>query len=160
VSGRERHGAATREIARRTIDLSLQRQLYTQGLRAAERQLARRGEDPWIVYYAAEAHRLLAADPEGAAREEAARRRVRADSVRIESWRARVPGERAAAREGYERALALAPTFAPAHRGIGLLARDGADRVTARAELGAYLRSGESIPDRRAIERILEEVSS
>jgi len=159
-SGRERHRTATGPIARRTIDLCLQRQLYTKGLREAERQLAWRGEDPWLLYYAAEAHRLIAADPEGAAREAAARRRARADAALIESWRARVGVERAAAKEAYEKALAANPAFGSAHRGLGLLARDVADYATARTELRTYLRSGESIPDRRAIERILEEVSS
>src|SRR5262249_1162745 len=144
--------AVTRRAALSTIDLCLQRQFYLKGLEETDVQIGRRGNEPWLLYYAAEAHRLIAADPEGAAREAALHhRRLRPDAGLIESSRARRADERAAAEKGLQKALALDPTFAPAHRVLGLLARDRGDRALARAELSAYLRSTDSIPDRRSI---------
>jgi beta-barrel assembly-enhancing protease len=161
VDGRETHRAATRSIVLRSIDLCLQRQLYSKGLREAELQIGRRGDEPWLLYYRAEAHRLIASDPEGAAREDALHSRLaRPDAARVESFRSRKADDQAAAEKGFRKVLALDPTFAPAHRGLGLLARDRADHATVRAELSAYLRGTEPIPDRRSIERILEEVGS
>lgn len=161
IDGRETHRATTRRIVLRSIDLCLQRQLYSKGLREAELQIGRRSDEPRLLYYGAEAHRLIASDPEGAAREDALRsRRPRPDAALVDSFRSRRTDEQAAAEKGFRKALALDPTFAPAHRGLGLLARDRGDRATARAELSAYLRGTEAIPDRRSIERILKEVGS
>jgi predicted Zn-dependent protease len=161
IEGREPHLAATRRVALRTIDLCLQRQLYSKALRETEIQITRRGEDPWLLYYGAEAHRLTASDPQGAAREQALRRReARPEDAEVESFRLLRAAEQAAAEKEFRKALAVDPTFAPAHRGLGLLARDRGDRATARAELSAYLRGADSVPDRRSIERILEEIGS
>ena len=161
IDGRETHRAATRRAALRTIDLCLQRQFYAKGLREADAQSAWRGDDPWLLYYGAEAHRLVAADPQGAAREDALRHgRARPEDSLVESFRSRRAEEQAAAEKGFRRALAVDPTFAPAHRGLGLLARDRGDRATAHDELSAYLRGADSVPDRRSIERILEEIGS
>lgn len=157
--GRDRYLFASRGVSLRTIDLALQRQLYARALGDAEAALARRGADPALLCQAGEAHRSMAADPEGAAREAALGRGVRPGKD-VASLRARVDGERAAAEAAFRRALGLDPSFGPAHRGLGLLARDRGDRATARAELSLYLRDAGVAADRRAIERVLQEVSS
>jgi predicted Zn-dependent protease len=150
IEGRATHRDATRRVILRTIDLCLQRQFYLKGLREAEVQITRRGEEPWLLYYAAEAHRLIAADPEGAAREDALyHRRVGPDAALTDSFRSRRADEQIAAERNLRKALVLEPTFASAHRGLGLLARDRGDRGAASAELSAYLRSTESIPEVR-----------
>jgi len=62
-----------------------------------------------------------------------------------------------AAAAAYVRTLALDPSLAAAHRGLGLVARARDDDATARRELRTYLRAGGAVADRRWIESLLAE---
>ena len=159
VTNGEAYQNATRGVAQENIHLRLQKGHYQYALAEAEAGLARRGDDAWLHYYAGEAHRQIAADPEGAAREQVMRHRKEADKALIESLKQRAGEERAAARAAYLRALELDPTLALAHRGIGLVAYQQGDKQTTRDELQAYLRGTQKVTDKRYIEKILAEVA-
>jgi predicted Zn-dependent protease len=61
-------------------------------------------------------------------------------------------GEAAAA---YERALALDPAVAEAHRGLGYIAVAHKDEATARKQLTAYLAAAPHAPDRRYVQSLI-----
>ncbi len=154
----EAYQPATWAIVQENIRLRLQRGHYQYALDEATAALARRGDEAWLYYYVGEGHRHIASDPEGAAREDAMRRRSTADRSLIDSFKARTAGEQAAALAAYKRALALDKSVSVAHRGIGLIAYQQGDKDTARRELQEYANS-QAIADRRYIEKILREVT-
>ena len=159
VVNADAYATATRRAVDETIRLRLQKRHYQYALLDAAAALRRRPDDPLLHYYTAEAHRQIAADPDGAAKEQAMRdRKQEPDAKLLASIRERRASEQQAALTSYERARELGPTLALVHRGLGLLARDRGEHATARRELEAYLASGEKIVDRRYIEKVLTEV--
>ena len=133
---------------------------YALALEEVETALERYGEDAWVRYYEGEAHRRMAEDPAGAAREQARRVGEAVDDERIGAFQDRVPRELESARAAYLRALELDPDLSLVHRGLGLTAYDRLDRSTARTELELYLNDSTRVPDRRFLERILKEVGN
>ncbi|GIW42221.1 MAG: hypothetical protein KatS3mg076_2798 [Candidatus Binatia bacterium] len=157
----EAYRRATEGVVVENIRLRLRRRHYDYARREAERALARDPTRATLHYYLGEAHRLLATDPEGAAKEAALRKRTtRVDRKIVESFRSKAPEEFEAALEAYRRALSLDPSLALAHRGIGMVAHARGERETASKALRAYLAGRPDAPDRRYVEKILRELGS
>lgn len=159
VTNVEEYRSATRDIAVRNIGWRLKARHYQYALIEAERMSKRRGDDAALHYLAGEAHRRMAEDPKGAAREEAMRRRERPDAGLIKEKEALTEEHLAKAESEFRRALQMDPSNGRAHRGLGLVAHQRGDMGRARKELEAYLRSGSRIKDRRYIGRLLEEMA-
>ncbi len=150
---------ATREVVLENIRLRIRARHYEFALREIESALARYGDDALLYCYRGNARRRIAEDPEGAAREQAARRRSSLKKEQVESFEAGAARQLVAATAAYELALELEPLLALAHRGLGLTAYRGEENGTALRELSLYLDSGTGVRDRRFIERILEELA-
>ena len=82
---------------------------------------------------------------------------------RLQAQRAAAEAERdvelVQARSAYERALALDPTLAEAHRQLGLLYYAMRDLARARGELEQYLALAPSAPDRPRIAEYVQELA-
>ncbi len=148
-----------RKIAIQNIRLRLKAGHYQFALDEAEAMMRKRGDEAWLHYLAGEAHRRMAEDPKGAAREAVMRRGERPGESHFAEYEQRVDAELAEADEEFQRALELDPSFVRAHRGIGLVAYQRGNHETARQELSAYLNGDSRVVDKRYIERILEKVS-
>jgi predicted Zn-dependent protease len=153
---RDAYLQATRGLLLENVRLRLSAAHYRYAAQEAQRALGRTDDDALLYYYIGEAHRRAAADPEGAAREEAFRTRRRPDDELVERFRNQVGEELAAAVEAYRRALELDPALAVAHRGLGLAAHEQGDSDVARRELTTYLELEPEARDRIYIEWILE----
>jgi len=153
----EAYRSAVAGLTVENIRLRLAERDYRFALQEAEFALMRTPMDPMLRYLAGEAHRSMAEDPKGAAREEAIRRRARLDRLLIERYRANIPAEIAEAKAAYLRALAADERFALAHRGLGLVAHLQGDGDATRRELGLYLARGGNVDDRRYIRRLIKE---
>jgi len=154
----EPYRQATRRIALENIELRLAAAHYRYALQEAEILLRRAPGDAQVSSLIAEAHRLLANDPEGAAREDAMRHRKEYTESMSKEFRKRAPAERDVARKEFRRALEIDPGLARAHRGLGLLAFEEGKNAEARKELGIYLASGKGVEDRMYIEDVLRKV--
>jgi len=130
-----------------TLRRPLQRDTGSDDLRRGRFALARRALD-----------RLLAATPA-----DATTYVLYGDLHRLQSQRAATPQERDTelrqARARYTRALALDPTLADAHRGLGLLYYQQQDLARARTELQEYLRRAGPAPDAARIAEYVRELS-
>jgi predicted Zn-dependent protease len=147
------------KIAIQNIRLRLKAGHYQFALNEAKAMIRKHGDEAWLHYLAGEAHRRMAEDPKGAAREAAMRRRERPGRSLFTEYEWRVDKELAEADEEFQHALELDPSFVRAHRGIGLVAYQRGNDETARQELSAYLNGDSRVFDRRYIERILGKVS-
>lgn len=156
--GAEDYVHAMRNVVRQNLELRLRHRHYAFALQEAERALASEPNAAHVHYYVGEAHRRTAEDPEGAAREAAARKRESFDEDDTEEIRARKDSELAVARAAFQRALELDPGFALAHRGLGLVARQAGDAAAAGSELALYLESDPPPHERRYIESVLREI--
>jgi len=154
----EEYRRATGGLVAENIELRISNGYYQFALQEAQAALARHPKDPRFHYLAGEAHRSMAEDPKGTAREDAIRRRVRLDSMLIAKHRAGAPAELADASASYQKALDADPAYFRAHRGLGLVARRMGKKDDARRELGLYLAQGRDVPDRRYIRRLIEEM--
>lgn len=152
----EQYRQATRRLALENVELRLAAAHYRYALQEADILLRRAPDDAQVQYLVAEAHRRIADDPDGAAREDAMRhRKDYADSM-AEPFRRRSAAERESARGGFCRSLALDPSIARAHRGLGLLAAEEGKNGEARKELEIYLASESGVEDRKYIEEVLQ----
>ena len=154
----ERYRQATRRLTLENVELRLAAAHYRYALQEAEILLRRAPDDAQVQYLVAEAHRRIADDAEGAAREDAMRHRKAYQVSMAGAFRQRSAAERESARRGFRRALELDPTLIRAHRGLGLLAQEEGNEGEARRELGVYLASRSGVEDRKYIEEILRQV--
>lgn len=148
----------TRPLVVENIRLRLQARHYAYARQEAEAAIDVRGESAELRYYLGEGHLYAARDPDGAAREEAFRRRKPTDPELFAAYEKRVPEEIVAAENEFRRVLDLDRGFALAHRGLGLAAYQRGDRATARRELEAFLAAGPDPSERRSAERLLGEL--
>lgn len=137
------------------LQLKLNVRQYQLAADAAEQALRQNPAMPWLHYYRGEAHRLMAEDPAGAAREHAWIHDKNNNDELVESYRKKQPELLNTARRAYEQALAVNKNFVTAHRGLGLVAFAAGDHRHARASLNHYLKHGREISDRRYINNIL-----
>jgi predicted Zn-dependent protease len=154
----ERYQRVTRRIALENVKLRLAVGHYRYALQEAEILLRRSPDDAQAQYLVAEAHRRMAEDPEGAAREDAMRHLKEFKDSMVKEYRERAAGERESARSGFLRSLALDPSITRAHRGLGLLAAEEGKKEEARKELTIYLARGSDVEDKRYIEGVLRKV--
>ena len=154
----DRYRQATRRVALENVELRLAAAHYRYALQEAEMLLRRVPDDAQVQYLVGEAHRRLADDPEGAAREDAMRHRKEFRDSMVKAFARRSAAERESARSGFRRALELDPSIGRAHRGLGLLASEEGNKGEARKELEIYLASGKGVEDRKYIEDILRKV--
>jgi predicted Zn-dependent protease len=142
------------------LQLKLNVRQYELAADYAGHALQQAPDSPWLHYYRGEAHRLMAEDPAGAAREHAWIHDRKNDDELVESYRKKKPELQAAAREAYRQALAVDKNFVTAYRGLGLVAYAEGDHQTAREALGYYLAHGRDISDRRYINNIIGRMST
>jgi predicted Zn-dependent protease len=157
--GRLAFARATRGVLAQNVRLRLRAGHYQYARSEAERALGGEVDEALLRFYIGESHRLTAIDPEGAARERAFREREGPSSAiysfYLAEFREQKQSQLTLAVEAYERALELDSELARAHRGLGLVAHERADRETAERELGAYLEAKPKATDRRYIEWLL-----
>ena len=158
-TGAEEFAAATRDVFIENVRLRVRARHYEFALREADSALAKYGDLALIYCYMGDAHLRIVEDPEGAAREQAARERSTRIKDRLAAIEAKAPEHLSAAIAAYQRAAELNPTLARAHRGLGLSAYRSGDGATARRELRLYLDSESRLRDRRYVERILQELN-
>ncbi len=151
----EQYRQATRRLALENVELRLAAAHYRYALQEAEILLRRSPGDAQVQYLVAEAHRRIAEDPEGAAREDAMRHRKEYEDSMAKELGQHSAAERESARSGFRRALELDPSLARAHRGLGLLASEEGKYGEAKAELEIYLASQSGVEDRKYIEEVL-----
>lgn len=154
----EAYRGATEGIVYQNIRLRLRARHYAYAAEEAETAIRRRGKSALLHYALGEAHRLAAEDPDGAAREQALRKRRNPEPADFTEHQGRVGQELDAAEEQFRRALELDPSLPLPHRGLGLAAHQRGDRATARAELSTFLASSPGPQERRPVERILKEL--
>ncbi len=154
----EAYLGATQGIVYQNIRLRLRARHYAYAAEEAATAIRRRGPSALLYYALGEAHRLSAEDPDGAAREQALRKRRNPEPADFTEHQARVGQELDAAEEQFRRALELDADLPLTHRGLGLVAHQRGDRGAARAELSIFLASNPGPQERRPIERILKEL--
>jgi len=158
--GRQRYQIIRASLIVENIQLKLNIKQYQLALDAADRALKQDPDDPWLHYYHGEALRLMAEDPEGAARESAWINGTDYNVALKKKYR-KLRGElHQLAKKSYRKALDGKPGFPPAYRGLGLVEKEEGDNRAAREALTFYLRNGQDIKDRRYITRVLGELTT
>ena len=147
--------AMTRPLHAGSITLRLLNKHYELAKDCAERALQREPGNPAYLYYRGEALRLMAEDPNGAAREHARLYDKTFNDDLVAEFTGRAADYRSQAGQVYREVLAIDPAFAPAYRGIGLIAHARGDFAESRVALAYYLANAEDVPDRRYIESVL-----
>lgn len=137
------------------LQLKLNVRQYQLAADYAAQALQQNPASAWLYYYHGEAHRLMAEDPVGAAREHAWIHDQKSDTELIESYRKKKAALQATARQSYLQALTTDKHLVIAYRGLGLLAYAEDDRKAAREALNYYLKHGSDIRDRRYIDNII-----
>lgn len=137
------------------LRLKLNVHQYALVLQAVERDLIHMPQSPWLYYYRGEAYRLMAENPEGAAREEAWLKDNSFSKGRVEYYRGLKDENLKKAQQAYRQALYKDRLFFHAHRGLGLAAFAEDSFQVARQELNLYLQAGRDITDRGYIHNIL-----
>jgi Zn-dependent protease with chaperone function len=129
-TGSDTYWAATRTVATESIRLCIGTGDLQRALAEAEARLARDATD-------ARVHLL------------------RGDALRRMADRTGDADGFAAAVAAYDRALAIDPSVAEAHRGLGYIALHRGEKETARREFEQYLHAGTHVADRRFVQAIL-----
>lgn len=150
--------AATERAVQENIRLRLHARHYDYARRELERAFAYYGESAQLRYLEGETHRLIAQDPEGAARESAMRAREDYDPAAAEERRVGSPGEFDAAVKAYERALEVDPKLHAAQRGLGEIAWQRGDASGAAALLDRYLIDVPNAPDSLYVKKLLKRI--
>ncbi len=139
------------------LPLKLSRKRYELTLDTLRRELEKGPENPMLHYYLGEAHRKIAEDPSGAAREHVwlyGKSNTVLDDVE-KQFKAKAYQEIILAEQAYRKALDLDPNYWKAYRGLGLIARGRGDSSLARKHLMFYLEKGDRVKDKRYIKGIL-----
>lgn len=142
------------------VRLKLNVRQYQLAAESADGALVKNPSSPWLHYYRAEAHRLMAEDPAGAAREHAWINDKTYNDDLVGEYRNRKQALLASAREGYQESLSVAKGFAHAYRGLGLVAYAEGEGKVARESLTYYLTHAKDITDRLYINNILGRLDS
>ncbi len=159
-TGAQRYQAIRAGLIVENIQLKLNIKQYQLALEAADRALKQHPSAPWLHYYRGEALRLMADDPEGAARESAWINGTDDNAELVARYRRRKAELYQSAKQAYRQALTSEPGFASAYRGLGLVADAEGDSRTAREALRFYLSNGHDINDRRYITNILGKLNT
>lgn len=148
------------KLVHKNIELKLRARQYHLALEAAEQAAQEQIQDPWLLYYRAEARRNIAADPVNAAKElswlegknESVSFETQIQAQKLEYYQQ--------AQEDFLSALNLDPELHLCHRGIGLIAHARGETDAAQAALERYLASPNPKRDRRYIHHLLKELSN
>ena len=144
------------------LPLKLSRKRYELTLDTLRRELPYDPENAMLHYYTGEAHRMIAEDPSGAAREHAwlyGKKKKELEQLEKE-FNGRVNQELNLAEQAYRKTLELDESFWKAYRGLGLVARDRGQFILAKQFLSLYLEKGGKVKDKRYIEGVIRKLES
>lgn len=141
------------------LSLKLFSKQYGLSAELAQRELKVTPRNAMLYYYQGEAYRLIAEDPESAAKEYA--------WVNHEHYSDALKARFAAAKQayldnaftGFNNALALDPNLIDAYKGRGLVHRLRGDKASAAADLRIYLSRSSNPFDRKYMAHLVEELS-
>ncbi len=112
-------------------------------------------KQPMGRYLTGEARRQMAAQPELAAQEQAVLRQTKYSDKLVAEMRSQQQSWLDAAQIAYGEALAIDSQFAPAHRGLGLVAHARGEATSMREHLSRYLALAPQARDRRYVEYLM-----
>lgn len=138
-----------------TVRLKLNVRQYELATEYVDKALARNPRSAWLHYYRGEAHRLMAEDPAGAAREYAWIYDKTYSDELVEQYRHKKSSLLDAAKQAYRQSLSVDKKFAYAHRGLGLVAYAEGEAKAAQEALRYYLANATEVNDRRYIDNII-----
>lgn len=146
------------QFLKQALPLKLRVKQYRLALDLADNAITRLPNNPYFHYFRGEALRLMADDPEGAAREASWIENQPFNKTMINKYKQQQESNYAAAISAYQNALALSDEVAEVHRGIGLIAHKQGNEATTATELTTYLQQHPKARDRLFIQNILDKM--
>jgi predicted Zn-dependent protease len=147
-------------VSLENIQLKLNARQYELALDASNHMMASHPDSAMFYYYKGESYRLMAEDPNGAARESSWLYGKSLDDKLVADYKKRNQEFYDAAELAYQQALKLDSQLTMAGRGLGLVYLGRGDYSAAQERLTAYLSQNKNIPDREYINYLLRGITS